>query len=169
MNSVASNAKEWPDGVDLPDVIEVWLSAQDFEYYGLRRASCEKRIADAVIAYAEGGRRAARARAHRVSPGRFLAPAPASARSGAFLEPDGPSCAPPPRSASPSPCAPAPSGRENATVPPRAAQVQPAAAAAAQTPGASAAQSPEPKQRASQSAPTAPGKAAASNNPAQSA
>lgn len=53
LSSVAANAKKWPDGVDLPDVVEVWLSAQDYEYYGPRRASCEKRIADAVIAYAE--------------------------------------------------------------------------------------------------------------------
>lgn len=53
VGSVAANAKKWPDGVDLPDVVEVWLSAQDYEYYGPRRTSCEKRIADAVIAYAE--------------------------------------------------------------------------------------------------------------------
>ena len=53
VSSVAANAKKWPDGVDLPDVVEVWLSAQDYEYYGPRRTSCEKRIADAVIAYAE--------------------------------------------------------------------------------------------------------------------
>lgn len=53
VNTVMKNAKEWPDGVDLPDVLEVWISPRDYDYFGLRRASCERRIADAIVRYAE--------------------------------------------------------------------------------------------------------------------
>lgn len=53
LNTIADNAKEWPDGVDLPDTIELWISLQDYDYFGPRKATCEKRIADAIVLYAE--------------------------------------------------------------------------------------------------------------------
>lgn len=53
LNTIADNAKEWPDGIDLPDTIELWISLQDYDYFGPRKATCEKRIADAIVLYAE--------------------------------------------------------------------------------------------------------------------
>lgn len=52
VNSVAHNAKEWPDGIDLPDTVEIWISLQDYNYFGPRKATCEKRIGEAIVQYA---------------------------------------------------------------------------------------------------------------------
>lgn len=52
VNSVAHGAKEWPDGIDLPDTVEIWISLQDYEYFGPRKATCEKRMGEAIVQYA---------------------------------------------------------------------------------------------------------------------
>lgn len=166
VNSVASNAKEWPDGVDLPDVIEVWLSAQDFEYYGPRRASCEKRIADAVIAYAEEeGALLERVPTVflQVDSSLLLGEARAQAR---FSNPDEPIVRPAAAKRVAEPVRTGPvGGVKTQLFRPGAAQVQPAAAAAAQKPGASAAQKPRAEAAGEPQRPDGAGKAAASNNP----
>lgn len=52
INAVTSNAKRWPDGLDLPDTIVLKISPQDYEYFGPRKTACEARIASAIREYA---------------------------------------------------------------------------------------------------------------------
>ena len=49
---MTSNAKRWPDGLDLPDTIVLKISPQDYEYFGPRKTACEARIASAIREYA---------------------------------------------------------------------------------------------------------------------
>ena len=136
VGSVAANAKKWPDGVDLPDVVEVWLSAQDYEYYGPRRTSCEKRIADAVIAYAEEeGALLERVPTviMQVDPSLLLGDVRTQAR---FSNPDEPIVRPATAKRAPEPVRTGPvGGVKTQLFRPNAEQAQPAAAAGAATAG----------------------------------